>query len=206
MNEIKVLLVDDHAVIRMGLVSLLGNCREIRVVGDTGDGADAIVRALKTRPDVVIMDLMMPEMDGIETTRRLLAAWPEAKVLILTTFGASDGISQALRNGARGAILKSADLNELRKAIAAVSRGESSVSDEIAQIMADEPPLKGLSDRQVKILESVTRGLSNEDIARQFGISLATVKEHIKHVCRQMGAANRTEAVAIALRRHLIKI
>ena len=113
MKPITLLLVDDHAVMRMGLASLLETCKDVEVIGDTGDGESAIRKALKLRPDVVIMDLMMPEMDGVETTRRLLAKWPEANVLVLTTFATSDGISHALEAGAKGAVLKNADLKGL---------------------------------------------------------------------------------------------
>ena len=141
MTPIKILLVDDHAVMRKGLASLLGTRKELQVVGDADDGASGIRMALKLKPDVVIMDLMMPEMDGVETTRQLLARMPEAKVLILTSFGSADGIAHALASGAKGALMKTADLAELLDAIRAVSRGERSVSPEIEQILTDDPGL-----------------------------------------------------------------
>ena len=208
MNEkkIKLLLVDDHIMIRLGLSSLLKTRPELEIVGDAGDGETALRLALKLRPDVIVMDLMMPELDGIETTRRLLAEWPEAKVLILTTFGTSDGISQALDAGAKGAILKNADLTELAAAIQSVAAGETSISDEIRQILADDPPTPKLSARQQEILESITRGLLNPEIARQLGISIPMVREHTTALFQKLGAANRTEAVAIALRKQLVKM
>ena len=208
MNEkkIKLLLVDDHIMIRLGLSSLLKTRPELEIAGDTGDGETALRLALRHRPDVIVMDLMMPEMDGIETTRRLLAEWPEAKVLILTTFGTSDGISQALDAGAKGAILKNADLTELAAAIQAVAAGEISISDEIRQILADDPPTPKLSARQQEILESITRGLLNPEIARQLGISIPMVREHTTALFQKLGAANRAEAVAIALRKQLVKM
>ena len=206
MTPIKILLIDDHAVMRKGLASLLGTRRELQVVGDADDGASGIRKALKLRPDIVIMDLMMPEMDGVETTRQLLARMPEAKVLILTTFGSADGIAHALASGAKGALMKTADLAELLDAIRAVSRGERSVSPEIEQILTDDPPVPELSPRQTDIMKSVIRGLTNEDIARQLNISLPMVKEHVNALFAKIGAANRAEAVAIALRKHLLKI
>ena len=206
MTPIKILLVDDHAVMRKGLASLLGTRKELQVVGDADDGASGIRMALKLKPDVVIMDLMMPEMDGVETTRQLLARMPNAKVLILTSFGSADGIAHALASGAKGALMKTADLAELLDAIRAVSRGERSVSPEIEQILTDDPPVPELSPRQTDIMKSVIRGLTNEDIARQLNISLPMVKEHVKALFTKIGAANRTEAVAIALRKHLLKI
>lgn len=206
MPPITVLLVDDHAVMRMGLVSLLRTCPELVVTGEAGDGESGLRTALEARPDVIIADLMMPGMDGITFTRELLARWPQAKVLILTTFGSSDALAHALQAGARGVVLKSADLAELRQAIAAVAGGQSYVSDEIEQILSNDPPLPELTRRQREILDSCVRGLSNADIARLLGISLPMVKEHLSGLLQKLGAANRTDAVAIALRRHLLKL
>ena len=206
MPPITVLLVDDHAVMRMGLVSLLRTCPELAVTGEAGDGESGLRTALEARPDVIIADLMMPGMDGITFTRELLARWPQAKVLILTTFGSSDALAHALQAGARGVVLKSADLAELRQAIAAVAGGQSYVSDETEQILSNDPPLSDLTRRQREILDSCVRGLSNADIARLLGISLPMVKEHLSGLLQKLGAANRTEAVAIALRRHLLKL
>ena len=206
MKPITILLVDDHAVMRMGLASLLATCGDVEVIGDTGDGESAIKKALKLRPDVVLMDLVMPEMDGIETTQRLLEKWPEANVLILTTFATSDGINRALEAGAKGAILKNSDLKGLRAAIHDVAEGKRHCSAEVEQIMTDDPPIPELSSRQQEILNSIVRGLSNPDIARQLGISLPMVKEHLTSLFAKLGVANRTEAVALALRKQLLKI
>ena len=204
-DTIRVLLVDDHAVMRMGLAALLGTQRQIEIVGDTGDGASAVRKAQKLQPDVVIMDLMMPGMDGVETTRQLLERQPDAKVLILTTFGTADGIAHALAAGAKGAITKTADLKELLAAIRAVAAGERYVEEDIDRLIATDPPVADLSPRQQDILAAITRGLSNDDIARQLGISVPRVKEHAKAIFQKIGAANRAEAVAIALRKHLLK-
>ncbi|MBO4709620.1 MAG: response regulator transcription factor [Kiritimatiellae bacterium] len=206
MKPTTILLVDDHAVMRMGLVSLLETCKDVEVIGDTGDGESAIRKALKLRPDVILMDLVMPEMDGIETTQRLLEKWPEANVLILTTFATSDGINHALEAGAKGAILKNSDLKGLRAAIHDVAEGKRHCSAEVEQIMTDDPPIPELSSRQQEILNSIVRGLSNPDIARQLGISLPMVKEHLSTLFAKLGVANRTEAVALALRKQLLKV
>ena len=204
MGKITILLVDDHAIMRQGLVSLLGTCPEIEVVGDVGDGESGIRAALKLKPDVIVMDLMMPEMNGTQTTQRLLETWPEAKVLILTTFGAADDLARALSAGARGAVLKSADWEEFRKAIATVAAGQLYVSPEIEQIVSENPPVPVLSPRQQEILNLMAKGLMNEDIASILKISRPVVKEHVKAILRKLNAANRTEAVAIALRKYLI--
>ena len=204
MGKITILLVDDHAIMRQGLVSLLGTCPEIEVVGDVGDGESGIRAALELKPDVIVMDLMMPEMNGTQTTQRLLETWPEAKVLILTTFGAADDLARALSAGARGAVLKSADWEEFCRAIATVAAGQRYVSSEIEQIVSENPPVPSLSPRQQEILNLMAKGLMNEDIASILKISRPVVKEHVKAILRKLNAANRTEAVAIALRKYLI--
>jgi len=206
MNKISVLIVDDHAILRMGLASLLNAKECFEVVGDTSNGRSGIQKAQKLHPDVVIMDLMMPGMDGIETTRQLIEKAPDSKILILTTFGTSDGITHALDAGAMGAIMKNCDFTELVTAIRTVARGEQYVSPEVRRILSKDPPIVPLSPRQTEILRSIVRGLSNPDIVKQLGISLDMVKEHTEVLFQKLGAANRAEAVAIALRKHLLKI
>lgn len=206
MAKIKVMLVDDHAMLRMGLASLLGTTKEIQVVAEAGNGAEALGKYEQCSPDVVVMDLMMPEMDGTETTRELLKVHPDAKVLILTTFGTADALGHALEAGALGAILKTAKLPELVSSIEAVAAGKRSVASEIEQILKESPPVQELSKRQAEILEAITRGLSNEDIAAMLGISVPMVKEHVKILFEKIGAANRAEAVAIAIKKHLLKV
>lgn len=205
MKKVKVLIVDDHAVLRMGLASLLGAQPDITVVGDAAGGEAAIAKAVKLSPDAIVMDLSMPGMDGAETTRELLKKRPESKVLVLTTFGTSDGIARALEAGAIGAIMKSAPFDEIVAAIRETAEGVRHVSAEIERILADDPPVPQLSQRQGQILESLVRGLTNGDISRQLGISVDMVKEHMIALFAKIGAANRTEAVAIALRKRLVK-
>ena len=204
--SIKVILVDDHAVMRMGLVSLLRTCDEIEVVGDAGNGEAGIRLALKHRPDVVIADLMMPKMDGLEMTRQLLAQWPEANVLVLTTCGDAEELSTARSAGAKGILLKSSELSELRKAIATVAKGKPYTSDEVDQIISSEEEISPLTKRQQDVLNGIMQGLSNPEIARILGISLPVVKEHLTGLFQKLGVTNRTEAVALALRKHLQKI
>ena len=206
MNPISVLIVDDHAMFRMGLKSLLGTCREVKVVGDAPNGKVAVTQVRKLRPAVVIMDLLMPEMDGVEATRQILAAVPETNILILTTFGTADGISHALSAGAKGALLKTAELAELKTALLTISSGRVYVSDEIKRIIDSDPPLPPLSRRQREVLESIVDGLPNTGIADKLGISLEMVKEHVKALFAKLNVSTRADAVAIALRKHLLKI
>ena len=206
MNKIKVLIVDDHAVYRMGLIALLDTEPDIEVVGEAEDGRSALRKAAKLAPDVVVMDLMMPVMDGIAATREFREQLPSAKVLILTTSTTSDDLANALKNGAAGAITKSDATSKLVSAIRTVAAGRESISGEIKRLIADDPPIPELSPRQLEILQSITRGLTTPDIAKQLGISAESVKMHSSILFSKLGASNRTEAVAIALRKHLLKI
>ena len=204
--SVKVILVDDHAVMRMGLVSLLRTCEEVEVVGDAGNGQNGISLALSLRPAVVIADLMMPKMDGLEMTRRLLAQWPEANILVLTTCGDVEELSAVLDAGAKGAILKNAELPELRKAIATVAKGGRYVSNEVDQIVSSKEEIFPLTRRQQDVLNAIAQGYSNPEIARILGISLPVVKEHLTGLFQKLGVSNRTEAVTLAIRKHLLKI
>ena len=205
-KNIRILLVDDHAILRVGLASLLNTYDDFEVIGEAESGILALRKAPKLKPDVVILDLLMPDMDGVETTRRLVRDNPDAHILILSTFGTSDGISHALEAGAQGAILKNAEIGELATAIRTVADGKRFVSEELERIMAEDPPVPELTQRQRDILGSLVRGLTSPDIARQLNISHDMVREHTTALFKKLGAANRTEAVAIALRKHLLKI
>ena len=206
MKKTRVLLVDDHAILRMGLASLIGTEKNLEVVGDAESGEQALQKARQLKPDIVLLDLMMHGMDGVETTRRLLEDDPDARILILTTYGTSDALGRALTAGALGAVLKSIPFRELVKAILTVASGQRYVSEEISRVLATNPPLPPLSPRQTEILTAIADGLSNAQIAAQYDISMESVKTHVKRLLGKIGAANRSEAAAIALRKHLLKI
>ena len=203
--KIKVLIADDHTIVRAGLTALLGTEKDIEVVGEAKNGAEAVSNAVELHPDVVIMDLMMPKMDGVEATKELLRKAPSVKTILLTTYGTSDGIAHALRAGARGAVLKNADNSELAKAIRIVAQGGDYISPDIRQQLAADPPVPDLTPRQSEILESLVRGLTDRDIAQQLRLSPESVSEHVGAIRQKIGAANRTEAVAIAMRKYLLK-
>ena len=205
-NTIRVLIADDHTIVRIGLRTLLGAEKDIEVVGDAKNGEMAVKEASRLRPDVVIMDLMMPKMDGAEATAVLHERLPETKVIILTTFGSSDGIAHAIESGAAGALMKTADDAALISTIRSVASGKTVISPDIKRLLADDPPIPVLTSRQTEVLQSMMRGLTNRDIAKQLGIRQDGVNEHVAAILAKIGAANRTEAVAIALRKHLLKL
>ena len=205
-TRIRLLIADDHSIVRIGLTSLFEDEPDIEVVGQAVDGKDAIAKALQLRPDVVIMDLMMPKVDGTTATAAIKEQLPGTKILLLTTFGSSNGIAQALDAGAEGALTKTAEDATLVSAVRKVFRGQKTISPEIRKMLTEEPPIAELSSRQAEILASITRGLTNKDIAAELGISARSVDEHVNALFQKLGAANRAEAVAIALRKHLLKI
>jgi DNA-binding NarL/FixJ family response regulator len=206
MKTIRVLIADDHTIVRIGLKALLGAEKDIEIVGEAKNGEMAVKEAMRLQPDVVIMDLMMPKMDGAAATAALRDRLPEAKVIILTTFGSSDGIAHAIESGAAGALMKTADDAALISTIRSVAGGMTVISPEIRRLLAEDPPIPVLTSRQTEVLQSMMRGLTNRDIAKQLGIRQDGVNEHVAAILAKIGAANRTEAVAIALRKHLLKL
>lgn len=205
MKKIKVLIADDHLIVRMGLKAVLAFDSEIEVLAEVEDGAQAVEQTLKLHPDVIIMDLQMPVLDGIEATEKINAALPSSKILILTTFEDPEDIHRAFAAGASGALLKNGSRSELIEAIHAVHGGRRFITAELDRQLPETPSPPPLTDRQKEILDSVTRGLTNKDIARMLNISPSGVKAHLSAIFEKIGAADRAEAVAIALRRHLLK-
>ena len=205
-EKIKVLIADDHEIMRMGLVSLFETDPSLEVIGEAADGNEAVRKTLKLHPDVVVMDLMMPQKDGSEATREIKDSLPETKILLLTTFGTSDGIAHALEAGAEGALLKSAANTDILKAIKRIIAGNKAVSDEVRELLDKAPPVPELTERQRLILSSITEGLTNLAIADRLGISEDGVKRHVNAIMAKLGADSRAEAVAIALKKHLLKI
>lgn len=204
MEPIKVMVVDDHAIVRMGLAALFETQADLVFVGAAEDGAEAVRKAKRLNPDVIVMDLMMPVMDGVTATREIVAENPSAKVIVLTTSTSSEEITRALEAGAAGAILKSEANRKLLSVLRAVARGDKSVSPEVTETLSKNPPAERLSARQFEILQSLARGLTNAEIAVELGISADSVKEYVNYLCQKLGAANRTEAVSLAYRKHLL--
>ena len=204
---IRVLLADDHAVVRAGLEELLRSTDGIEVVGAAADGDEAVRLALERTPDVVLMDLVMPAVDGIEATRRLVAAKCESAVVVLTSFSDRERILQALDAGAIGYVLKDAEPHELVAAIHAAARGESPLDPKAASAVLgarrERAPADELTEREREVLALVGAGLQNKQIARELGISEKTVKAHLTSVFRQLGVFDRTQAALWAQRHGL---
>ena len=202
--KIRILIADDHAVVRAGLSTLLGTESDIEIVAQAKNGKEAVAMAIETRPDVVIMDLRMPEMDGAEATIELLHQLPATKILVLTSFGEADGVAHALESGAAGAITKTAEDAELVSVVRRIAAGKKYISPEIRKLLHDNPPVPKLTPRQLEILGYIVKGLTNRDIAGMLKIREDTVEEHVNLILAKIGAANRTEAVSIAIRKQLV--
>lgn len=219
MSAVRVLLVDDQPLIRMGFRLVLDAEEDIEVVGEAGDGRVALTQAAALRPDVVLMDVRMPQMNGIEATAALLRADPQARVLILTTFDLDEYAFAALRAGASGFLLKDARPAELADAIRTVARGDAVVAPRVTRRMLElfadrmpvdvggpqeDPRVAALTAREREVLEAVAEGLSNAEIAGRFVLSEATVKTHVAHVLDKLGVRDRVQAVVVAYQTGLV--
>ena len=205
MKKTSVLIVDDHKIVRMGLAALLATTDDMRFAGEAENGCQAVRMAAESHPDVVVMDLMMPKMDGVEATREILAAAPATRILVLTSYGTSNAAGEALKAGAAGALMKTADDVQILSVIRELAAGRRFVSPEISQNLRKTPTIPVLSPRQTEVLRQLTLGLTNKEIANALGIRKDGVEDHLKVIFAKLGATNRTEAVAIALRKHLLK-
>ena len=208
-RAIKVMIVDDHAVVRSGLSAFLLAFDDLEHVGDATGGAEAVSKCMSLRPDVVLMDLVMPEVDGAEATRRIKEACPEVQVIALTSYKEDDLVQGALKAGAISYLLKNVTADELADAIRGAHAGRSTLAPEAAQVLikaATEPAQdEGLTSRELEILRLMVRGDSNPDIAEKLFVSRSTVKFHVSNILMKLGTATRTEAVAVALQRKLVE-
>jgi NarL family two-component system response regulator LiaR len=210
-EPISVLIVDDHAVVRSGLRSFLRSEGDIEIVGEAGNGTEAIEKVQELLPEVVLMDLVMPGMDGIEATRTISRVSPASRVLVLTSFGEEDKVFPAIKAGARGYMLKDVPAKDLGRAIRGVARGEFLLHPDIAEKVLDElrepaaEPLPGeLTPREVEVLTLVAQGLTNQEIAQRLIISVRTVKAHMSNILGKLHAADRTQAALYAMRQGLV--
>ncbi len=224
MNKIKVLLADDQDIIRTGLTIILNHQPDIEVLGQAADGLEAIDLAQKLQPDVILMDIKMPRLNGIQATRQIMTALPKTQIIILTTYDTDDWVFDGIRAGAVGYLLKDASGDNLAEAVRGAMRGESqmdptvarkvlrefqhatSVSRSAAPPVPLEAPLEKLTDREEEILKCLVAGLSNKEIAQKLSLSEGTVKNHISAILAKLHANDRTQAVLTALKRGLVDL
>jgi NarL family two-component system response regulator LiaR len=207
-DTIRVVIADDHAIVRSGIRALLATEPDIVVVGEAADGDEAVVAAEQLRPDVILMDLVMPEADGITAIRQIVATLPDVRILVLTSFAGDDQVFPAIKAGALGYLLKDTGPEDLVRAIRQVYRGESSLHPQIARKVlrelarpAERPPTpEPLTAREVAVLRLVARGLSNGQIAEQLGISEPTVRTHMSNILSKLHLATRIQVALYALR------
>jgi len=225
-KPIRILLADDHAIVRDGIRSLLKTQPDVEVVGEASNGRDAVSMAETLRPDVVLMDLVMPGMDGIEAIRLIVDSQPESRILVLTSFSAEDKVFPAIKAGAMGYLLKDCDSEELVRAIHQVHQGESSLHPKIARMLlremgaADKPSLSGgeppppavrptvdpLTERELDVLKLVAHGKSNREIADELVVAEGTVRTHVSNILSKLHLASRTQATLFALREGLTSL
>jgi NarL family two-component system response regulator LiaR len=211
---IRVLIADDHAILRKGIRALLGTEPDMAVVGETSDGLETVAQARALRPDVVLMDLVMPNMDGIEATRQITAELPDIRILVLTSFAADDKVFPAIKAGALGYILKDSGPAELVQAIHQVHRGQPSLEPAIALKMlqelshpSEQPPTPDpLSGREMEVLRLLAQGKSNREIAEQLVITELTVRTHVSNILGKLHLASRTQAALYALKEGLASL
>jgi len=206
MRKIRILVADDHMLMRMGISALVTSTPDMEIIGEAKNGRQAVELAESLKPDVVIMDLMMPEMLGSEATKFIHDADPDIKVVLLTTYGTSVELGKAVTNGAVGVLLKDKVDMDLVNTIRFVYAGNQVIPTRLLEQIEQDKALSKLTDRQLEILASVAEGQSNADIATQFGLSEITVKKHLSAIFERLGVANRSEAVALALRKQMLKV
>ena len=207
---IRVMLVDDHMMVRRGLATILQVFDDLELVGEAADGAAAIQLCANLLPDVILMDIVMPDIDGVMVTRAIRQRFPTVQIIVLTSFKEEQLVQNALQAGAIGYLLKDVTAEELAQAIRAAHAGRSTLSPEASQALvhaATQPPPSGhdLTDREMDVLALMIEGLNNTEIAEKLFVSPSTIKSHVSHILAKLDVSSRTEAVAVAVRHHLVK-
>ena len=208
-STVRVVIADDHPVVRAGLRGMLEPESDIEVVGEATNGREAVSLVGRLEPEVVLMDLQMPELDGVAATKQIRERYPETNVLVLTTFDTDADITRAISAGATGYLLKDAPRQDLFQAIRAAARGESVLTPAVASRLMSKmrgPGVQSLSEREIEVLTQVADGNSNKDIAGKLYISEATVKTHLVHIFGKLGVDDRTAAVTVALEQGIIRL
>lgn len=205
-EAIRVLCVDDHPIVRKGIASLLANEPDLKLVGEAASGREAVERYRATQPDVTLMDLRLPDFDGVTATRMIREEFPEARIIALTSYDGDQEIYRALEAGARGYLLKEMVHTDLLRAIRVVHSGKRLIPPEVSARLTEYFPQIVLTEREVEVLSFVARGLANKDIAHHLGTASGTVKMHVQNILSKLGASDRTHAVTIALERGILHL
>lgn len=211
-DPIRVLIADDHPVVRQGLRGFLDTYGDIRVVGEAENGSEAVALALEHVPDVILMDLLMPEMDGVESIERIMSSSPATRIIVLTSYAEDDYLFSAMRAGAVGYLLKDTDPQDLIGAIRAAARGQMTLHPSVAAKLVrgvehrGEDSLADLSERELDVLRLVARGLTNREIAAELVVAEGTIKSHVSNILSKLHLAHRTQAALFALKRRLVPL
>jgi two-component system, NarL family, response regulator len=205
-ETIKVLAVDDHPLVRKGIASILANEGDMQLIGEAGNGREAVDLFRQHHPDVVLMDLRMPDMDGVQATQAIRKEYPEARIIALTSYDGDQDIYRALEAGVRGYMLKEMVHTDVLRAIRTVHSGKRLMPQEVAERLSEYFPQVALTPREVEVLGHVARGLANKEIADQLGTASGTIKMHIQNILEKLGASDRTQAVTIAIQRGILHL
>jgi two-component system NarL family response regulator len=205
-NAIRVLVVDDHPVVRQGLVAMLEEAPDILVVGQAGNGQEALAVFRQEQPDATLMDLRMPQMDGVAAITAICTEFPAARIIVLTTYEGDEDIYQGLRAGAKGYLLKDAEPEELLAAIRTVHKGQKHIPPQVGAKLLERMTSPELSDRELEVLQLITTGKSTLVISKTLHITERTVNFHINHILSKLGVEDRTQAVIVALRRGIVSL
>ena len=203
---IRVMIADDHPALREGLSALLERQADLQVVAMAADGEEAIALVATHQPDVILMDLRMPRLEGADAVAAICTQWPEARIIILTTYDGDEDIYRALRAGAKGYLLKDAPCEELFTALRQVHRGQKYIMSQVAQKLTDRFQSSELTDRELEVLQLLVQGNTNRDISAALRVAEGTVKFHVRNILDKLGAGDRTQAVTIALKRGLARL
>ncbi|HTV82942.1 MAG TPA: response regulator transcription factor [Acidobacteriaceae bacterium] len=206
MTEIRILIVDDHHIVRQGLAALLKTIPGFAVIAEASDGEQAVELHRKHRPDVTLMDLRLPKLNGVAAIGRIRAEFPGARVVVLTTFDGDEDIYRAMQAGAKGYLLKGMDLAELTEAIRTVHAGRSRIPSRVAEKLAERMSGSSLTARELEVLQLIVAGKSNKDIGTALFISEATVKTHVNSLLSKLGVEDRTQAATTALQRGIVHL
>lgn len=205
-NPIRILITDDHFLVRLGLATIINTQSDMTVVAEAGDGRQAIELFRQHRPDVTLMDLRMPEMNGIEAIQEIYREFPDSRIIVLTTYDGDEDIYRALQAGARSYILKDMVGDELLDAIRAVHAGQRRIPPEIASRLAERMPRSDLTPRELEVLKLIVKGNSNREIANTLFVTEGTVKVHVNNLLGKLGVSDRTQAVTVALQRGIVHL